>query len=144
MPSGPNRTVERLKRVLASLASPAKKAIKAELYAAAGFIADEMRIAAPRGPTGNLQKSVRVEPGRGEFSVVIKAGGPLTTKPVRAGQSARYDYSLGTEFGTVKQGEKPFFWNTYNANKKRAKNRIRKAGKSAIEAQARRDGFIVS
>lgn len=144
MPSGPNKSAERLKRVLASLAEPAKKEVRAQLWASARFIADEMRLAARRGTTGNLQASVRVEQGRNEFSVVIKAGGPLTTKPVRAGQSATYDYALANEFGTKNAGESPFFWNQYNANKKAEKNKIRKAGKKAIEEQARRDGFIVS
>jgi HK97 gp10 family phage protein len=144
MAAGPNKSVERLKRVLASLTAPAKTAIKAELWDAARFIADEMRLAAARGKTGNLQASVRVEQGRREFSVVIKAGGPLTTKPVRSGQTATYDYALANEFGTRAGRENPFFWNSYNANKKAAKNRVRKAGKKAIEEQARRDGFIVS
>jgi HK97 gp10 family phage protein len=137
MAAGPNKSVERLKRVLASLTAPAKAAIKAELWNSARSIADVMRLEAARGATGNLQASVRVEQGRKEFSVVIRAGGPLTTKN-------GYDYSLANEFGTIKATEQPFFWNSYNANKKRAKNNVRKAGKKAIEEQARRDGLIVS
>lgn len=143
MPSGANPSVERFKRVLAALPGPAKTAIKSQLWASARFIADEMRLAAER-KTGALQSSIRVEQGKGEFSVVIRAGGPLTTKPVRNGQSATYDYALGNEFGTKNAGEHPFFWNSYNANKKREKDKIRKAGKDAVAEQARKDGLIVN
>lgn len=143
MPAGPNRTVERFKRVLAALPKPARAAVHDELWKSASDVAEAMRSAASSGPTGNLKKSVRVERGRHELSVVIRAGGPLTTKPVRSGKTGSYDYSLANEFGTAEVGEQPFFWNTYNAKKKGAKNRVRKRARAAIADEARKQGLEV-
>lgn len=141
MVAGPNKSVERFKKALDSLPPAAKKAIRKELYAGANFIADSMRLEANRGATGNLQASIRVEPGRNDLSVVIRAGGPLTTKRVEKGKSPSYDYALGHEFGTSEAGEQPFFWSQYNAQKRKVKTKIRKSAKDAITSEARAQGF---
>lgn len=57
-------------------------------------------------------------------SVLITAGGPLTTNDEAGGP---YDYAMAREFGTVRQEAHPFFWPTY----RRLKPSIRAAIKEA-------------
>lgn len=87
---------------------------------------------------GNLQMSVRQQPGRHDLAVEVRAGGDLTTREVRAGSGVDYDYSIAVEFGTSDTPEQPFFWPAYRAIKKRAKGRatraIRKAARIAAGA----------
>ena len=79
-------------------------------------LADDIRAATPV-KTGAMRDSVKVRRGRNELSLYVEAGGPATTKEVRKGSSAEYDYALATEFGTQKEPAKPFFYTTYNARK---------------------------
>lgn len=81
---------------------------------------------------GILIASIRKEPGRHELSVFIRAGGPTTTKAVRAGVDASYDYAMAIEFGTRKMHARPFFYPAYRASRKRIRGRITRAMKKAI------------
>lgn len=82
---------------------------------------------------GDLQRSIRKEQGRLETTVVVLAGGPLTTKPVREGADASYDYALGVEFGTVDTPAQPFFWPSVRANRKTHRGRASRALRTAIK-----------
>lgn len=88
------------------LSNRGQAAIEAELERQANRLADAMRAAAPDGPTGNLDQSVRVEPGAHPLERIVAAGGELTTRD-------GYDYALAVEFGTEKMPAEPFFWPTY-------------------------------
>lgn len=82
--------------------------------------------------TGALRDSIRKEPGRHELSVFIRAGGATTTKPVRTGVSASYDYALAVELGANKKPAQPFFYPAYRASRKRIRGRITRAMKKAF------------
>lgn len=82
---------------------------------------------------GKLRESVRIERGQFGDRFYVKAGGPTTTRPVREGVSATYDYANAVEFGTQKKKAEPFFYPTYRANRAQMKrsiqNVIRKAAR---------------
>lgn len=81
---------------------------------------------ATRAPvrTGRLRESVRVERGRVPGQLIVKAGGPLTTRETRAGSGQSYDYALATEFGTVNEAAEPFFYPTARELNGRLRERI--------------------
>jgi hypothetical protein len=120
----------RLRRVV-NAAIPA--AYKAALTSARE-IGGAMKMAVPRDE-GVLAASIRLEteePRR----VKIRAGGPTTTRPVRNGVTAKYDYALAQEFGTKEHPANPFFYPTWRLLRKRARSRINRAMKKAIEETA--------
>ena len=95
--------------------------------------------------SGKLHDSIRLEPGEKFGSWLVRAGGPTTTKSVRAGVKVFYDYALGIEFGhksrpnksggTQSVAKEPFFWPAYRAQKRPAKGRATRALKKAIKAK---------
>lgn len=94
----------------------------------------EMKAAAPV-VSGKLRESIRVEASKFPLSYRVKAGGALTTKPVRDGAKATYDYALATEFGTVDQNPEAFFYPSYRKLNKRIRRRIdREISKQLKEA----------
>lgn len=112
----------------------ARQAAFAQCVEEGQAIAAHMKATAPLGKTGRLRDSVRMEADAGRGVVRIKAGGPLTTVPVRKGQSATYDYSLAVEFGTQKASAHPFFWPIWRHDRTPAKKKINQAIRSAVEA----------
>lgn len=98
--------------------------------------ADEMvataRSMAP-SEDGTLRESIRQEPGAHELQRVIEAGGPTTTRPVREGQSAEYDYSLAVEYGTSDTPEQPYFWPSWRLLKRRMRGRVSRAVRAAAK-----------
>lgn len=98
-------------------------------------IGGTMKNAVPRD-SGNLAASIRIETNEGRGRVYIKAGGPLTTKPVRSGVTATYDYALGVELGTQRNAAQPFFWPKWRAGKKKAQSRINRVLKRTIEEES--------
>lgn len=81
---------------------------------------------------GVLRSTIRNHVEEDRLRVVIEAGGPATTREVRQGADAEYDYALGQEFGTREMPANPFFMPGYRALKKSAKSRIARAmGKAA-------------
>lgn len=100
------------------------------------------------GKTGKLKASIRVERGDRPGSHRVLAGGPSTTKEVRAGSGKPFDYALGVEFGTSQHTNggmfkgsenpgarrQPFFWVAYRLMKKRIKARNTRAINKAIKA----------
>lgn len=82
---------------------------------------------------GTLRDSIRVEPfSKGGIGALVKAGGPTTTKPVRNGQSATYDYAMAVELGVVHQLAQPFFFTAYRQTKPAIKRRATIAVKKAV------------
>lgn len=82
---------------------------------------------------GDLRDSIRTEPGEHPLQVVVTAGGEATTRPVRDGVDASYDYSLGQEFGWSDNPEgNPFFFGPYRLLKRRVVGRVTRAGRKAI------------
>jgi len=130
-------SIERLKRRLAKVPPAVRAAAAAEALLQAHALVQAMQRVAP-ADIGNLRESVRIEGGRFGDRFYVKAGGPTTTRPVREGVSATYDYALGIEFGTAKMKAKPFFYPTYRANRAQMRrsiqNVIRKAAR--LEGQA--------
>jgi HK97 gp10 family phage protein len=95
--------------------------LQRELAGGLREIADELAAAirqeAPEGQSGRLRQSVRVRRGRKTLELFVEAGGELTTKAVREGADAEYDYALAQEFGNQHQPANPFFYSTYNARR---------------------------
>ena len=65
--------------------------------------------------TGDLEASCVVVGGATDLEALVQAGGAATTKEVREGSGADYDYAEAFEFGTSHQPARPFFYSTYNA-----------------------------
>lgn len=86
-----------------------------------------MKAAVPRGRTGKLAESIRLETDPRAARVTIKAGGQLTMT------ANHTDYALHQEYGTQKMPANPFFWPSWRLGRKRARNRIARATKRAIE-----------
>jgi HK97 gp10 family phage protein len=127
--------LDALKRKLAALPRETKREIRGVLEKSATEMVVLAKGLAPVDD-GNLQMSIRQQPGRHELAVEVRAGGEMTTREVRAGSGVDYDYSIAVEFGTSDTAEQPFFWPSYRAIKRRAKNRatraVRKAARAAI------------
>ena len=103
-----------------------RAAVGPALDAGASEIAAAQRSLAPRGE-GALIASIQVEAGPHDLARTVRAGGESTTRPVREGVSATFDYALGQEFGTAKMPARPFFFAGYRLARKRAAARIRRA-----------------
>lgn len=135
--------LRRLNRKLAAMPVEARKAIGEAIDKGANEIIALQKSAAPVDD-GALQASIRKRRGgrgiagdlKGEagLSVTITAGGAATTRPVREGASATYDYALAQEFGTQKMPANPFFFPAYRLLKKRVKGRITRATTKAARA----------
>lgn len=134
----PGERAARFKAILAALPADLKKQIDAELVKQAHALVDTMKRAAPK-KSGALQSSIRAErvPGR-ELSIAIRAGGPLTTKPVRNGTDAEYDYALGTEHGNEQVPAQPFFYPSFRLRKPIIQRGVNKAVKAAITTAVKR------
>lgn len=137
-----------LERKLKALPVEAKR----QMAAALDKDADEL-VAAQKAlahfRSGKTKESIRKEPGANELQVIVRAGGPLTTKEVRTGSGAPYDYALGEELGTkghivgglyagawspgTKKQDTAFFWPAYRLLKKRMRSRIKRAVNKAAK-----------
>jgi HK97 gp10 family phage protein len=95
---------------------------------AADIIVSDMNRRVPVD-TGTLASTISVE-RLGPMKYRIKAGGLKTTK-------GRYDYATGVEFGNHHAPAQPFFYSAYRANKRQAKDGIRKAVKQAVRSAIR-------
>lgn len=92
------------------------------------------RQAAPRDD-GTLNSTIHYEDLSGlNIGVRVLAGGGATTRPVRNGQSATYDYALAAQFGRDGQVGTNFFFGPYRLRKRKFKSRITRAVKKAILA----------
>lgn len=127
--------LERLRAVIAKLPKAVKANLQAGMTQSANELAASMK-ARINDRTGTLSKSVRVERRKNPeiIGALIKAGGPTTTKPVRQGQTATYDYAMGVELGTQEMLAKPFFFPEYRRAKTKIKRRAAKAVREAVES----------
>lgn len=82
---------------------------------------------------GDLAQSIRMSPGPRPTSFAVEAGGATTTKRVRAGTDAEYDYALAQEFGTQKMRARPFFWPAYRIMRRKFKGRAARAINQAVK-----------
>lgn len=125
-----------LKRKISRVAAAPKAVLEAEMDWEADDLVKRMkRIVARR--KGNLAKSVRKEKGPTDLARDVKAGGPLTTKPVREskkGNAPMYDYANAEEFGREGQAADPFFWTTVRTRRKAYKRRRATALNKAVKA----------
>lgn len=120
--------------------------VRAEVVAvmqdAAEEVAGIMRKVGPNDRTFALERSIRVEPYASAMKVRILAGGRLTTKSVRKGASATYDYALAQEFGTQEMAANPFFYPTWRLRRRSVRTKINRAIRKAVRAEAARQGFV--
>lgn len=141
-------SIQRFKRLAQELQDEIRSDAIDELNRSADELVEKMRSAAPVGRTGNLRKSIRKEAGKTATRVLIKAGGPLTTRRYqRAAQYVRgvvlgsgdtrgiarggtagvtYDYSRAVEFGTQDNPAHPFFWPSWRLRRKQIRSRMRR------------------
>lgn len=112
------------------------KAVRLQVVKDLNLGADEMvdvaKRFAPKDTLG-LEKSIRKEKGNRRLQVKVKAGGAATTRAVRNGVKATYDYALADEFGTEKMTANPFFWPAYRLTKRRRKSRITRNANKIIK-----------
>lgn len=120
------------RRIKAMQVAP-REEIGRALDVSAAEIADTARLLAP-SDDGDLRASIRTEQGAHELARTIEAGGPTTTRPVRDGINATYDYALGTEWGTAETRAQPYFFPAWRLGRKRAKSRIARAVRKAAKA----------
>lgn len=108
-----NPTVARFKMDMLNIVNRAKQDFHQTLLLQAEELAENIKSVAPI-VTGTLRSSVRTRDVSNQsgtkLSVLVIAGGSKTTKRSNGNY---YDYSVGTEFGTVKEQAEPFFYNTY-------------------------------
>lgn len=117
---GNNASVKRFKTDMKDLANRAKFNMHKEVLAQADELAGNIRRAIEHSVTGHLAESVRTQDvtnsDETRISVLVRAGGRLTTKYSAAGP---FDYALAEEFGTTKEEPRPFFYSNvrlYRAN----------------------------
>jgi HK97 gp10 family phage protein len=129
------------KRRLARIPARVRADVMGVMEAAAGEVAQIMRVVGPDDRTFELERSIRVEPSPGELRVRIKAGGKRTTRAVREGSGVAYDYALAQEFGTENQAARPFFYPTWRLRRRSVRSKINRAIKRAVMDEARRQGL---
>lgn len=130
-----NLSVKQFQDLMERLPKEVAKELRDAPHQEGERLAATMRQVVPQGIDNRreLLESIRVEDGRRPLQVFVKAGGPLTTKEVRAGSGVSYDYALANEFGTQKMTAQPFFWPTYRLLKKRIRSAISRKSRKAIE-----------
>jgi HK97 gp10 family phage protein len=128
---------DRLRRRMKSIPKAVRQALKVQNAKNAAELVETIRGFAPGD--GPLQASVKNHDvtDSTRISQRIEAGGEATTKPVRDGQSATYDYALAQEFGTVNMPAHPFFWPAWRLKRRRFKSRMTRAAKKAIAGAVR-------
>lgn len=127
-----NSNLQRLLRRMEAIPKQMRKAIKPALDQSGEEMVRLARNFAPRDD-GTLQQSIVYRDGPGELAVTVQAGGEATTRPVRNGADATYDYALAQEYGTREMSANPFFWPAYRLTKKKLKARIRRAVSKAVK-----------
>jgi hypothetical protein len=108
-----NPSVRQFRTDMLDLVNKAKYNFHQEILAMADELVGNIQNAIPHSVSGHLKKSVRKKDvssaDETKLSVLVLAGGPLTTKREASGS---FDYALAEEFGTRKEGPRPFFYNT--------------------------------
>lgn len=102
-----------------------------ELDTQSDLLVAAMKSVVVTGPTGNLASSIRKAPGRNATTVVVMAGGFLTTTKV---QGKPYDYARAVEFGTISDGARPFFFPTYRLMRKKMRATMKRKISQRVKA----------
>ncbi|HEV2552717.1 MAG TPA: HK97 gp10 family phage protein [Bosea sp. (in: a-proteobacteria)] len=126
-------SAKRLTRRLAKVPIEIRAAAATEALLQAQRLAQVIALAAP-ADEGALRASIRVTVGKRGDRFYVRGGGPKTTRPVRAGQSATYDYANAIEHGTDKLKRRPFFYPTARAAKRFIRAGIAHEIRKAAEA----------
>lgn len=129
-----NASVRQFKYDMTQLVNRAKQNFRETLLKQADEVIGNMQKAIEHSVTGHLKQSLRkkdVSNSDGtKLSVLVIAGGPLTTK--RTGGRA-FDYSLAEEFGTVKEDPHPFFYATYRLYRRNGLEQCQETFEQTIE-----------
>lgn len=121
----------RFQRRMRAIPASVRATVMGQLPQIAEEVAEAQRLLAPENE-GRLKQSIRVEPMPEQLAVAVRAGGPTTTRPVRAGSTVTYDYALAQEFGRKGMDANPFFWPGFRMVRKRVTNKIKLAIRKAI------------
>lgn len=132
-----NASLERWKKRLLKVPVAVRKAASAQALKEATGLATAIQYAA-EADEGALKESVRVETGGTGDRFYVKAGGEKTTRPVRAGASATYDYALANEFGNDRMPAQPFFFPPYRVRRAKIRKNIAEAAQAAAKAEFER------
>src|SRR6476659_4803009 len=128
-----NQSVRQFRTDMQLLVNRAKQDFRQTLIKQGEELAENIRNAAPIR-TGTLRSSVRVRDVSSDdgtkLTVLVIAGGPKTTKRTN-GHS--YDYSVGTEFGTLKEKPEPFFYSTYRLYRAHGLGQLENTLKHAVD-----------
>jgi len=127
--------IEQFQQLMANIPKAVAAEMRSAVAAAGQNMANSMRQNVHTGIDGRneLLESIVSGQGRHELQARITAGGILTTRSVREGASATYDYAMANEYGTQKMPAQPFFWPTYRMMKKRTRSEIARAMRKGIE-----------
>ncbi|WP_035675097.1 phage protein, HK97 gp10 family [Bradyrhizobium liaoningense] len=119
-----NASVKQFKTDMLSLKNQMAKNFRNEFLAQGEELKGNIQAAIEHSITGHLRESVRVKDVSTDTkpSVLVIAGGSLTTKRTQAGA---FDYSLAEEYGTVKQEAAPFFYPTVRGYKNAYRQGVR-------------------
>jgi len=133
---------QRLMQKLQRIPDAVRRRAKADFTLGAREINMLQRALAPKDDlvlAGTIRNEPLPDP---DIGVVLLAGGPATTKPVRdnksGGGSPEYDYALAQEFGTSKMEPNAFFYPGYNARKKLVQRQVRTGWKRVMKQQAKK------
>lgn len=129
---GRSAQMARFVRRMNAIPVAVRAAVHPALDSSAAELVDTMKRVAPH-EDGDLQRSIEANPGKHELAREVTAGGEITTRPVRNGADAEYDYALGQEFGTVDMPANPFFFPTFRLLRKRLNNRIKRSIRKAVK-----------
>ncbi|EJN11854.1 phage protein, HK97 gp10 family [Bradyrhizobium sp. YR681] len=129
---GNNPSVKQFKTDMLSLKNQVAKKFRNQFLAQAAELRENIQVAIQHNITGHLHDSVRVKDVSTDTkpSVLVLAGGPLTTKRTDAGA---FDYALAEEFGTVKEEALPFFYPTVRGYKNAFREGARETFQETIE-----------
>lgn len=126
--------LNRLRKRMDAIPKSVRAAVRPALERSADELVGTMKRLAPEDD-GTLRDSIRKEAGANELSVNVTAGGPTTTRPVRDGADASYDYSLGQEFGTADMPANPFFFPAVRLLRKKIRSRVKRAIAKAVREE---------
>lgn len=125
----------KLRRKLQAIPRVARREIEAAIQKSAAEMVVQMQNFVPVDE-GILKSTIGFTFDRSLLRATIVAGGEATTRPVREGASATYDYAFAQEFGTQEMEANPFFYPAYRLGKRRAKGRITRAINKAAKQVA--------
>lgn len=130
---GNNPSVRQFRTDMQDIVNRAKHNFHQTLLLQANELAGNIKAAAPV-LTGALRDSVRVRDvstsDGTKLSVLVIAGGPKTTKRENSGP---HDYSVTTEYGSVKESPEPFFFSTFRLYKQAGLDQFKQTLDETVE-----------